>query len=50
MRAQLQNKFRLDIVDDEVADQIFLKLVDESVAAFFPALWELVHRVRVAVR
>lgn len=46
---QLQDKFRLDI-DDEAADSVFLKLVDESVAAFFPAFFELVHRVRVAMR
>ena len=29
---------------------ILLKLVDESVAAFFPAFFEIVHRVRVAMR
>lgn len=46
---QLQEKFRLDI-DDEAAEGIFLKLVDESVAAFFPAFFEIVHRVRVAMR
>jgi phosphatidylinositol 3-kinase len=47
--AKLQEKFRLDI-DDEAADQVFLKLVDESVAAMFPAFFEVVHKIRVAMR
>ena len=46
---QLQDKFRLDI-DDEAADQVFLKLVDESVAALFPAFFEVIHKIRVAMR
>jgi len=46
---QLQDKFRLDI-DDEAADQVFLKLVDESVAALFPAFFEVLHKIRVAMR
>lgn len=46
---QLQEKFRLDI-DDEAADQVFLRLVDESVAAFFPAFFEYIHKIRVAMR
>lgn len=46
---QLQEKFRLDI-DDEGADQVFLKLVDESVAALFPAFFEVLHKVRMAFR
>ena len=47
--AKLQEKFRLDI-DDEAAEGVFLKLVDESVAALAPAFFELMHRVRVAFR
>ena len=47
--AKLQDKFRLD-VDDESADQIFLKLLDESVAALAPAFFEWIHQVRVAMR
>lgn len=47
--AKLQDKFRLDI-DDEAADQVFLKLVDESVAALFPAFFEVLHKIRVAMR
>jgi len=47
--AKLQEKFRLDI-DDEDADQVFLRLVDESVAALFPAFFEILHKIRVALR
>lgn len=47
--AKLQDKFRLD-VDDEMADQIFLKLLDESVAALAPAFFEWIHQLRVAMR
>lgn len=46
---QIQEKFRLDI-DDEAAEGVFLKLVDESVAALAPAFFEVIHRVRVAFR
>jgi len=46
---QLQDKYRLDI-DDEAAEQVFLKLVDESVAALFPEIFELLHKLRVAMR
>ena len=46
---QLQERYRLDI-DDEAAEQYFLKLVEESVAAFFPQFFEIIHKIRVAMR
>jgi phosphatidylinositol 3-kinase len=47
--AKIQDKFHLEL-DDEAADQVFLKLVDESVAAMFPAFFEVVHKIRLAMR
>ena len=47
--ATLQEKFRLDIADED-ADQVFLRLIDESVAALFPAFFEIIHKLRVAMR
>ncbi len=47
--AKLHEKFRVDI-DDEAADAVFLRLVDDSVAAMFPAFFEMLHKIRVAMR
>jgi hypothetical protein len=47
--AKLHEKFRVDI-DDEAADAVFLRLVDDSVAAMFPAFLEVLHKIRVAMR
>jgi Phosphatidylinositol 3- and 4-kinase/Phosphoinositide 3-kinase family, accessory domain (PIK domain)/Phosphoinositide 3-kinase C2 len=46
---KMLEKFRLDL-DDEAAEQVFLRLVDESVAALAPAFFEIVHRARVWLR
>lgn len=46
---KMLEKFRLDI-DDEAADQVFLKLVDEAMAAIMPAVFEVLHKVRVMMR
>jgi len=46
---KLQDKFRLDL-DDEAAEVFFVKLLDDSVAAFFPFFFEYVHKIRVAMR
>ena len=48
-RGQIQEKFRADL-DDEAAEAYFLKLVDDSVVAFFPAFFEVIHKWRVAMR
>jgi phosphatidylinositol 3-kinase len=47
--AKVHEKFRVDI-DDESADKAFLRLIDDSVAALFPAFLEILHRVRVSMR
>ena len=47
--AKVHEKFRVD-VDDEEADKAFLRLVDDSVAALFPAFLEVLHKMRVAMR
>jgi phosphatidylinositol 3-kinase len=47
--AKVHEKFRIDI-DDEDADKAFLRLVDDSVAALFPAFLEVLHKMRVALR
>lgn len=47
--AKLYEKFRVDI-DDEAADSVFLRLVDDSVAAMFPVFFEMLHKIRVAMR
>jgi hypothetical protein len=45
----VQEKYRLDI-DDEAAEQVLLELLDASVAAVFPAFFEWIHEIRVAMR
>lgn len=47
--AKVHEKFRVD-VEDEEADKAFLRLVDDSVAALFPAFLEVLHKMRVALR
>lgn len=40
---QLQEKFRLDL-DDEEAVQYFQTLINDSVSALFPQMVETIHR------
>lgn len=47
--AKLQEKFKLDISDEE-AEHSFLQLVDESVSALFPAIFEQLHKIAVIMR
>ena len=46
---QLQEKLRLDL-DDEAAVHFFQRLIQESMSALFPQLFEVTHRVAQAMR
>ena len=46
---KMHEKFRVDI-DDEAADAVLLRIIDDSVAAMFPQFLEVLHKIRVAFR
>ncbi|CAM9398350.1 unnamed protein product, partial [Hapterophycus canaliculatus] len=47
--AKVEDNFRLDLTD-EMAENLFLRLIDTSLQAFAPRVMEVLHRVRVAGR
>jgi phosphatidylinositol 3-kinase len=47
--AKLHDKFRVDC-DDEAADAAMLQLIDDSVSALAPQFFEVLHKIRVAMR
>lgn len=46
---KLHDKFRVDMAD-EAADAAILDLIDTSVSALAPAFFEVLHKIRVAMR
>lgn len=47
--AKVQEKFRLDLTDEQ-AEQFFLGLINDSVTALFPVLFEYFHKVATKLR
>ena len=47
--AKLHDKFRVDM-EDEAADGAMLELIDTAVSALAPAFFEVLHKIRVAMR
>lgn len=45
----VREKFRLDL-DDEEAENAFLQVIDDSVAALFPALSDFIHTIATRLR
>ncbi|CAN0551934.1 unnamed protein product, partial [Ectocarpus sp. 12 AP-2014] len=47
--AKVEDNFRLDLTD-EMAENLFLRLIDTSLQALAPRVIELLHQIRVAGR
>jgi len=46
---KVEQKFQA-MMDDEQAEGYFLNLIDESVSALFPVMWEKLHKMAIAMQ
>jgi len=46
---KVEQKFQA-LMDDEQAEEYFLNLIDESVSALFPGVWEKLHKISIAMQ
>lgn len=46
---KVEQKFQA-MMDDEQAEEYFLTLIDESVSALFPVMWEKLHKMAIAMQ
>jgi len=46
---KVEQKFQA-MMDDEQAEEHFLNLIDESVSALFPVVWEKLHKMAIAMQ